>query len=67
MTQKASEMGTVTKGISFTWESLQWFVKLAEEGTIELTFPQFVRQAVDHELARYKKESIEKKKRKGGI
>ena len=63
---KVGELGTVLKTVAFDWGSMQEYMTLSKEGTIDLSWPAFCRQAIGHELARYRKENTDRKKRKGG-
>jgi len=56
-------LGMPQKTISFPYESLEEYKRLVEADVVDINFPNFVRQAVAHELARYK---AEEKQKKGG-
>ena len=57
------ELGTVMKTVGFHLADLQEYQKLVSDGAIDLNFPSFLRQALQHELARYRAEGKRRKKR----
>jgi len=56
-------LGMPQKTISFPYESLAEYKRLVGAGIVDINFPNFVRQSVSHELARYK---AEEKQKRGG-
>lgn len=55
------EIGSVTRGTTYEYTDLEEYRRLAHAGVMELTWPQFVSQALKHELARYRQEEKHKK------
>ena len=58
------KLGTAPKTVCFPMESLDEYRRLVDEDIIDVNFPTFVRQAVDHELARARAEEAATKRRR---
>lgn len=54
-------LGKPQKTIGFAFEDLTEYKEMVDSGLIELSFAEFVRQALKHELARYRAEGKQKK------
>ncbi len=57
MTTKAREpgdVGRVAKGVPIEWSLLTEWSQMKRDGIIALSWPDFVNEAISHELARYK-------------
>lgn len=54
--REPGDIGRVSKGTSFEVRLLNEYSQLVQEGIIEMRWSDFINQALEHELARYKRE-----------
>jgi len=58
--REPGDLGRISKGTPVEWSHLTEYSNLFREGIIPLSWPDFVNEALAHELARYR---AEKKRR----
>lgn len=61
--REPGDLGRVSKGVPIEWVHLTAYSNFKKDGTISLEWPDFVNEAIGHELARYKAEVKRRKKR----
>ena len=52
--REPGDLGRISKGVPVEWTHLKAFSDLRREGAMVLEWPDFVNEAIGHELARYK-------------
>jgi hypothetical protein len=57
-------LGTAPKTVCFPMDGLDEYRRLVSSGVVDINFPAFVRQAFQHELARYRAEETAKRRNK---
>lgn len=54
--REPGDLGRISKGVPIEWKLLTEYSELRNKGYIALAWPDFVNEALSHELARYRAE-----------